>query len=91
MENVNNPSLFSGIFSVAVNPIMALAAKCREILITSEPLSYAPRLVMYIVGGFVLATFAFWMEGKIRIFYLVVLAILLGTFFGCSPQPARSF
>lgn len=91
MESINDPSKATSLSPVSMNPIMTLSTKCREILVTSEPLAIAPSLVMYIVTGFVLATFAFWVEGKVRLFYFAVLIVLLVAFLGCTPQPARSF
>jgi hypothetical protein len=89
--DIYNPAQTPSLFPVAMNPIMAWSAECSKVFIPTEPLATAPRLVMDVVAGFVFATLALWMEGKIRILYLGVLVVLLCAFRGCSPQPAISF
>jgi hypothetical protein len=89
--DIYNPSQTPSLFPIGMNPVMALATQCSKVIVSAEPLATAPRLVMDVVAGFVFATLALWMEGKIRIFYLGVLVVLLCAFRGCCPQPAVSF
>lgn len=85
---VNDPSEFSGLFSVGMNPFMAWVAHCREIFVTAKPLTNPARLVVNLGCLATLAAFALWVEGKIRLFLLGVLIVFVLAFWGCSPQPA---
>jgi len=89
--DIYNPAQTPSLFPIGMNPVMALATQCSKVVVSAEPLAIAPRLVMDVVAGFVFATLALWMEGKIRILYLGVLVVLLCAFRGCCPQPAVSF
>jgi hypothetical protein len=74
-----------------MNPIMALSAEGGKIFVFTQPLTHPASFMMYICAFFVFATLALWMESKIRILYLVIFAVLLCAFWGCSPQPAAPF
>jgi hypothetical protein len=89
--DIYNPAQTPSLFPIGMQKIMAFSTQCSKVFVSTEPLATAPRLVMDIVAGFVFATLALWMEGKIRILYLGVLVVLLCAFRGCSPQPAVSF
>lgn len=91
MNYINNPTQPSGFFTINMNPIMALTTQGSKIFVFTQPLTHPASLMMNVAAFFVLATLALWVEGKIRIFYLIILAVLLCAFWGCSPQPAASF
>jgi hypothetical protein len=74
-----------------MNPIMALATQSSKVFVFTQPLTNPASLMVYISAFFIFATLALWVEGKIRLFFFFVLAILLCAFWGCSPQPAASF
>lgn len=89
--DINNPTELSGLFSVGVAPIMALATERGKEIVTAEPLTNAPRLVVEICGFFTLATLALWVEGHVRLLLLGILIVFTLAFWGCIPQPTRSF
>jgi len=89
--NIDNPTEAASFFSVTMNPIVAWAAKCREAFVAIKPLTNPASLMVEISGFFTLATLALWVEGKIRLLLLGILFVFTLAFWGCSPQPARSF
>ncbi len=86
--NIDNPTEAASFFSVAVNPIVAWATKCREIFVAIKPLTNPASLMVEISGFITLATLALWVEGKIRLLCLAILIVFALAFWGCSPQPA---
>jgi len=88
---INDPTQSSGLFSVGVAPIMALATEGGKELIAAEPLSYAPRLVMDVLTLFIFATLTAWVEGKIRLLCFAILLVFTLAFAGCIPQPSAAF
>lgn len=87
---INDPTQSSGLFSVGVAPIMALATEGGKELIAAEPLSYAPRLVMDMVALFVFATLTVWVDGKIRLLCFAILLVFTLALGGCIPQPSAA-
>jgi hypothetical protein len=85
--DINNPTETASFFSVAMNPVMAFATKCREIFIAAKPLTNPASLMVEISGFLTLATFTLWVEGKIRLLLLGILFVFTLAFFGCTPQP----
>ncbi len=89
--DINNPTELSGLFSVGVAPIMALATERGKEIVTAEPLTNAPRLVMDVIALFVFATLTAWVEGKIRLLCFCILFVFTLAFAGCIPQPSSAF
>lgn len=87
---INDPSLFSGDGWIGMHFLMTLKAQGGKELIATEPLAYAPRLVMNVVTLFVLATFTAWVEGKIRLLCFAILVVFTLAFAGCIPQPSAA-
>ena len=87
---INDPTQSSGLFSVGMAPIMALATEGSKELIAAEPLSCAPRLVMDILTLFIFATLTAWVEGKIRLLCFAILLVFTLAFAGCIPQPSAA-
>ena len=87
---INDPAQSSGLFSIGMAPIMALATEGSKELIAAEPLSYAPRLVMDILTLFIFATLTAWVEGKIRLLCFAILLVFTLAFAGCIPQPSAA-
>lgn len=88
--DINDPAQTASFLSISMNPVMAWAAKGSEVFVTTQPLPRAARLMMEVSSLLVLATFALWMEGKIRLLGLAVFIVFTLSFAGCIPQPTAA-
>ena len=87
---INDPTQSSGLFSVGVAPIMTLATKGGKEFIATQPLAYAPRLVMDVLTLFIFATLTVWVDGKIRLLCFCILLVFALALGGCIPQPSAA-
>jgi hypothetical protein len=91
MNCINDPAKAASFFAVGMNPVMAFAAEGGKVFVATEPLSRATSLVMNILAVFIFATLTLWVEGKIRLLCLAILAVFTLALGGCMPQPSAAF
>lgn len=90
MKCINDPSLFSGFFGIAVNRVMTLPAKRGKQSIVAEIATIAPRLVVDVMALRFLTTLTCWMENKICFLFLGILIVFILALGGCIPQPSAT-
>jgi hypothetical protein len=91
MNCINDPALQPSVFGVGVDFAVASSTECGEKGVVAQEPSVASRLVVDVLALGLLAPFTKGVEGKIRILHLLILSVVICAFWGCAPQPARTF
>lgn len=87
---INDPTQSSGLFSVGVTPIMALATESGKKLVTAKPLANSSCFVVDILAFGFLAPLASRVESKIGLLNLCILLVFTLALGGCIPQPSAA-
>jgi hypothetical protein len=91
MKCINNPSLFSGLSSILMAPIMATPTKRGKQTVITKVATNPARLMMDVLTLRLLAFLTYGMQCQVGFFYLCILIVFTLAFGGCAPQPSAAF
>ena len=91
MKCINNKSLLSSSYWIAMNFIMALPANGCKKLAKAKPLANPSSLMVDICRFGLLTSLAYWVESHVGIANLCILLVFALSLSGCASQPAFAF
>ena len=91
MNCINNPTLLAGGYGISVASIVTQATQRSKKLVTTQPRTNSPRLMVDVLTLGFLAPFAYRVESQIGFLNLAILFVFALALGGCIPQPASAF
>jgi len=90
MNCINNPTLFTGLSSILMAPIMAIPAKRGKQTVVAKVAPISSCLVMNVLTLRLFAFLAHWMQCQVSFLNLCILIVFALALGGCIPQPSAA-